>query len=264
MTTGYQTIELDVDDSGIAALTLARPEKHNALNALMIAELTEAAGRIATDEAIRAVVLGSRGLTFCAGGDLQWMHDQAARDRPGKMEGALELSRMLQALDELPKPLIGRVQGNAFGGGVGMISVCDIVVAANLCQFALTETRLGLIPATIGPYVVRRIGEGAARRLLLSGERFSAETAREIGLLSVVCPPEDLDRRIAGQAAAFLECAPGAVAATKRLVRQLARQEFTDPVGQTAGLLADRWESAEGRTGIEAFLARRPMPWTKG
>lgn len=263
MTASYQTIELDTDERGIATLTLARPEKHNAINALMITELKDAAARIAADDAIRAVIFGSQGLTFCAGGDLQWMRDQAARDRAGKMEGALELSHMLRALDELPKPLIGKVQGNVLGGGVGMISVCDIVVAADVCQFALTETRLGLIPATIGPYVVRRIGEGAARRFLLSGQRFSAGTAREIGLLSMVCPAGELDRQVADQAASFLDCAPGAVGATKRLIRQLARQELADPVTDTAGLLADRWESAEGRAGIEAFLARQPMPWAK-
>lgn len=263
MTTSYRTIELFCDRQGVATLMLNRPEKHNALNADMIAELTEAAARIAADDKIRVVVLGSQGLTFCAGGDLLWMRDQAARDRAGKMEGALDLSRMLRALDELPKPLIGRVLGNAFGGGVGLMSVCDIVVAVEPCQFALTETRLGLIPATIGPYVVRRIGEGAARRLLLNGIRFSAAEAGRIGLVSVICPLDDLDRQVAEQAATFLDCAPGAVAATKRLVRQLARQELADPLSDTASLLADRWESLEGQAGIEAFLQRQPMPWSR-
>jgi methylglutaconyl-CoA hydratase len=168
---------------------------------------------------------------------------------------------MLKALDDLPKPLIGRVQGNAFGGGIGLMAVCDIVIAAESAWFALTETRLGLIPATIGPYVVRRIGEGHARRLILNARRFDAATAREIGLVSVVRTAGELDTAVEQEVSAFLDCAPGAVASAKSLVQNLARQAIEDPIGYSTGLLADRWESAEGRDGIDAFLYRRPMPW---
>jgi methylglutaconyl-CoA hydratase len=257
----YDTLTLERDARGVLTLTLDRPEKHNAMNAQMIADLTDAAGKLAADEAVRVVVLASSGPTFCAGGDLQWMRDQAMRDRAGKIEGATELALMLKALDDLPKPLIGRVQGNAFGGGIGLMSVCDIVVAAEGAQFALTETKLGLIPATIGPYVVRRIGEGHARRLFLNARRFDAATAHEIGLVSIVRPVGELDEAVEEEVSAFLDCAPGAVASAKSLVQNLARQTIGDPVAYSAGLLADRWESAEGHAGIDAFLNRRPMPW---
>lgn len=258
---GYQTITLERDAGGVVILSLGRPGKHNAMNAAMIAELAAAAADLEADRDVRAVVLAASGRTFCAGGDLSWMRDQSVRDRDGKIDGALELARMLKALDELPMPLVGRVQGNAFGGGVGLVSVCDIVVAVEDAQFALTETRLGLIPATIGPYVVRRIGEGASRRHLLSGRRFDAGEAHRIGLVSTVSTVGDLDRTVGEEISAILECAPGAVADAKRLIRQLARGEVVGPLDHTANLLADRWESEEGRSGIDAFLGRRPMPW---
>lgn len=259
----YETLTLETDTRGIATLTLNRPDKHNAMNAAMIAELADAAKRLAGEASVRAVVLAAAGPTFCAGGDLGWMRDQAAKDRQVKIDGATELALMLKALDELPKLLIGRVQGNAFGGGVGLISVCDIVVAVEDAQFALTETRLGLIPATIGPYVVRRIGEGHARRLFLNSRRFDAVAARDIGLVSAVCAADQLDAITEAEAAAFLDCAPGAVASAKGLVQNLARYAVDDPVGYSIGLLADRWESEEGKAGIDAFLNRQPMPWAK-
>lgn len=258
---GYRTLTLETDVRGVAALTLNRLEKHNAMNAEMIDELADAAARLAADQAVRVVALASAGPTFCAGGDLSWMRDQAEKDRQGKIAGATALALMLKALDELPKPLVARVQGNAFGGGIGLMAVCDIVVAAEDAQFALTETRLGLIPATIGPYVVRRIGEGHARRLFLNARRFDAVMAREIGLVSVVRSAGELDAAVEEEVAAFLECAPGAVADAKRLVQALARRASDDPVAYSIGLLADRWESDEGKAGIDAFLNRRPMPW---
>ncbi|WP_117193010.1 crotonase/enoyl-CoA hydratase family protein [Rhizobium terrae] len=256
-----ETLTLGTDTRGVATLTLNRPDKHNAMNAAMIAELAGMAGRLAADDAVRVVVLAAAGPTFCAGGDLSWMRDQAAKVRQGKIEGATELAGMLKALDELPKPLIGRVQGNAFGGGIGLMSVCDIVVAAEGAEFGLTETRLGLIPATIGPYVVRRIGEGHARRLFLNARRFDALTAHEIGLVSVACPVGQLDAAVDVEVSALLDCAPGAVASAKSLVCTLAREAIDDPVSYSIGLLADRWESDEGKAGIDAFLNRQPMPW---
>jgi len=260
---GYKTLALETDTRGVARLTLDRAEKHNAMNAEMIDELAAAAERLAADESVRVVVLAAAGPTFCAGGDLNWMRDQAAKNRQGKIEGATALALMLKALDDLPKPLIGRVQGNAFGGGIGLMSVCDIVIAAGGTEFALTETRLGLVPATIGPYVIRRVGEGHARRLLLNARRFDAQTACEVGLVSMVRPAEELDAAVEKEIAACLDCAPGAVADAKNLVRNVARGAIDDPVGYSTSLLADRWESGEGKAGIEAFLNRRPMPWAK-
>ncbi len=260
----YQTLRLETDARGVATLTLNRPEKHNAMNAAMISELAGAANMLSADAAVRVVVLAAAGPSFCAGGDLSWMRDQADKDRQGRIDGATELAMMLKALDDLPKPLIGRVEGMALGGGIGLMSVCDIVVAVEGAEFALTETRLGLIPATIGPYVVRRIGEGNARRLFLNARRFDAATARTIGLVSVLCPRDGVDDAVETEVSAALDCAPGAVAGAKELVRTLARNGCEDPVSHSIRLLADRWESEEAKAGIEAFLGRKPMPWGKG
>ncbi|MEY8841991.1 enoyl-CoA hydratase-related protein, partial [Cribrihabitans sp. XS_ASV171] len=154
----YDTLDLTVDDRGVARLVLNRAEKHNALSAQMIADLTAAAGRLGADDAVRVVVLTGAGKSFCAGGDLAWMQQQMAADPETRFTEARKLAEMLQALNTLPKPLIGAVQGNAFGGGVGMASVCDVAIGVDTLKMGLTETRLGLIPATIGPYVVARMG----------------------------------------------------------------------------------------------------------
>lgn len=259
--TGYDTIRLDVDGRGIARLTLARPEKHNALNEQMMREITHACGELAHDQSVRVVILAAEGQSFCAGGDLSWMKEQAAKDRAGKIEGAGVLANMLKVLDELPKPVIARVQGNAFGGGIGMMAVADIVVAAEGVALALTETRLGLIAATIGPYVIARIGEGWSRRMLLSARRFTPEEGLNMSLVSRIAPPSGLDEAVMDEAEAFLACAPGAVAHAKAYIRSLARGNLADPVAFSAQALADRWESEETRAGIAAFLSRQPMPW---
>ena len=167
--TEFQTIRIDVDDDRIASLTLARPDQHNAFNRQMIDELTAAAAELAGDDTLRAVVLSAEGKSFCAGGDLRWMQAQALADRHGKMAEARALAHMLLALNDLPMPLIARVQGNAFGGGIGLMAVSDIVIADAAAGFALTETRLGLIPATIGPFVMRRLGQAGTRQTFITG-----------------------------------------------------------------------------------------------
>jgi methylglutaconyl-CoA hydratase len=191
----------------------------------MIAELTEAPERLARDPAVRVVVLTGAGASFCAGGDLDWMRAQMAADAATRAEGATALARMLAALDTLPKPLIGRVQGQAFGGGVGMMSVCDVVVGVDSATFGLTETRLGLIPATIGPYVIARIGAAMARRVFFSGRRFGAGEAVRLGLLARAVPAEELDEAVEAEVAPYLACAPGAVAEGKALVRRLGPRD---------------------------------------
>lgn len=252
----FETILFDTDARGIATLTFNRPDKHHALSEPMMREITAACDAVEADPALRALVLRAEGKSFCAGGDLGWMREQAALDRAGKMEGAGVLARMLRRLDELPVPVIARVQGHAFGGGIGMMAVADIVIAATAATFALTETRLGLIPATIGPYVVRRIGEGHARRIFLNGRRFGTEEALRMGLVSRVVPPEGLDAAIEDEIAALVDCAPGAVAHAKRLVRMLARGETDDPIGASMEALADRWESDEATGRIARFLGQ--------
>lgn len=257
----FQTIRLECDARGVATLTLARPDKHNALDAAMIGELAEVASRIAADPAIRAVVLTGAGESFCAGGDLGWMRAQMAADRATRIGEALSLARMLEALDELPKPLIARVNGQAYGGGIGMISVCDAAVAATGAKFGLTEVRLGLIPATISPYVVARLTPPRAREVFFSGRIFDAAEALRVGLVTRAVAPGDLDAAVEAEVAPYLAAAPGAVAAAKALVRR-----FAPPIGEaelqaTATALADQWETPEAVEGIAAFFDRRPPAW---
>lgn len=251
----YQTIRVAIDLDGVATLTLNRPEKHHAMNAAMIAELTDAAASLGADAGVRAVVLASTGPSFCAGGDLDWMRQQQAADRAGKIAEATRLAAMLAALNALPKPLIARVQGNAYGGGVGLIAVADIAVAADGVKLALTETRLGLIPATIGPFVVARMGQGFARQAFFSGAPITTDLALRSGLLTETCPAADLDARVRQHADAVLKTAPGAVAAAKALCLGLGGDEATD-IKTSIAALADRWESVEAQQRIRAFLGR--------
>ncbi len=251
------TILVATDADGIATVTLNRPDKHHAMNAGMIAELTEAAATLGADARVRAVVIAATGPSFCAGGDLEWMRAQQAADRAGKIAEAGRLSAMLAALDALPKPLIARVQGNAFGGGVGLVAVSDIAIAAEGVRLALTETRLGLIPATIGPFVVRRMSQGFARQVFFSGNAIPLDFALRAGLLHEVCPAGDLDARVRRQTDAVLKAAPGAVAAGKALCLSLGRDQEAD-VARSIAALADRWESDEAQERIRAFLGPEP------
>jgi len=257
----YETIEIECDARGVATLWLAREDKHNALSARMIAELTEAAQALGADDAVRVVVLAARGRSFCAGGDLGWMQDQMAADADTRGREAAKLALMLQALNTLPKPLIGRVQGNAFGGGVGMASVCDIAIGADSVLMALTETRLGLIPATIGPYVCARMGEARARRVFMSGRRFDAAEAVDLGLLARAVPAADLDAAIAAEIAPYLDCAPQAVARAKALLRRLGPVIDEATIAHTIAELTACWEGDEAPEGIGAFFAKRKPRW---
>ncbi len=257
----YETIIVETDRRGVAKITLNRPQVHNAINGQMIAELTRATTELAGNDLVRVVILAARGKSFCAGGDLSWMREQADKDRAGKLAESKALAHMLAALDSLPKPLIGRVQGPAFGGGVGMMAVCDIVIAASEARFALSETRLGLIPATIGPFVVRRMGQGFARAVLVSAKGFDAQFALRASLVTHICPANDLDQMVEKEVLAALGCAPGAMAAAKSLCRKLAGVDPAEFADETANALADRWESAEAQAGIKAFFNRTPAPW---
>lgn len=256
-----ETIRIDTDARGIATLWLTRADKHNALSAQMIAELTSAAGMLGGDPAVRAVVLAAEGKSFCAGGDLAWMQEQMAADAATRRSGAQALAGMLNALNELPKPVIGRIHGNAFGGGVGMMSVCDVAVGARGAKFGLTETRLGLIPATIGPYVLARMGEDKARRVFMSARIFDAAEAQALNLLAYVVDPEDLDAAIEDEVAPYLSTAPGAVAAAKRLARALGPRIDQETIDMTIDALISVWENDEAPEGIGAFFGKRKPRW---
>lgn len=258
------TIRIERTSRGVARLTLARAEKHNALNIEMIRSLGVAAETLGEDASIRAVVLAGDGASFCAGADLGWMREQAVKDKPARLAEAMELAGMLQALDRLPKLLIARVQGPAYGGGVGLLAVCDIVIAADTAKFALTETRLGLIPATIGPFIVRRLGEGGARRVMLNAKTMDAREALAAGLVSVVVAPGELDAAVDAEVTAALACAPGAIADAKALCQQLARNPAADQRGWSAEQLARRWETAEAQEGLASFFEQAPPSWRSG
>lgn len=258
----YHTITVDCDDRGVARLTLDRAEKHNALSGEMIGELTEAAGRLGADPSVRVVVLAGAGESFCAGGDLGWMKAQMAADGATRAREATKLAMMLQTLNTCPKPVIGRVQGNAFGGGIGMMAVCDVAIGADHARFGLTETRLGLIPATIGPYVLARMGEAMARRVFMSARLFGAEEATTLGLLARAVPAADLDAAVEAEVAPYLACAPGAVAEAKALARRLGPAIDEAVIAETIDALVRRWESPEAAEGISAFFGRRKPAWS--
>lgn len=257
----FQTITVDVDGRGVATLTLAREEKHNALSAQMLAELTQAAADLAADDAVRVVILAAAGRTFCAGGDLGWMQEQMGMDAATRAQEAGKLATMLGALNRLPKPLIGRLHGNAFGGGVGMAAVCDVAIGVDSIKMALTETKLGIIPATIGPYVIARMGEGRARRVFMSGRVFEAAEAVELGLLARAVPEADLDAAVEREVLPYLACAPGAVAAAKKLAQDLGGAATKEAVAMSIAALAARWETAEAAEGIGAFFEKRKAAW---
>jgi methylglutaconyl-CoA hydratase len=259
----FETVTIETDARGVASLTLNRAEKHNAMSAQMIAELTRAAAMLAADDAVRVVVLTGAGKTFCAGGDLAWMQAQMAADGQTRFAEARKLAEMLQALNTLPKPLIGAVQGNAFGGGVGMASVCDVAIGADHLKMGLTETRLGIIPATIGPYVVARMGEARARRVFMSARLFGAAEAVDLGLLARCVPAAELAEAVEAEVAPYLSCAPGAVASAKQLVRDLGPRIDDAAIDMTIGALVARWETDEAAEGIGAFFDKRKAAWMR-
>ncbi len=259
----WETLKLETDPRGVATLTLSRPEKHNALSAVMIGELRDAAEALAGDDAVRVVVLTGAGASFCAGGDLGWMRAQFDADRATRIAEATRLAETLGALDALPKPLIARVNGQAYGGGLGLISVCDVAVGVEGARFGFTETRLGLIPATISPYCLARIGAGAARRVFMSARLFDAAEAAALGLLARVVAPEALDVAVENEVAPYLSAASGAVARAKRLARRLGPRIDPALVAETAEALADAWEDPEAREGVTAFFEKRKPAWTR-
>ena len=257
----FEQIRIETDPRGVATLWLARPDKHNALSQQMMTELTDAAARLGRDPEVRVVVLAGEGASFCAGGDLAWMKAQIGADAGTRRQGARLLAGMLSALNTLPKPLIGRVHGNAFGGGVGMMSVCDIAIASLEAKFGLTEVKLGIIPATIGPYVVARMGEAKARRVFFSGRIFSAEEAVTLVIAARAVPTSELDAAVEAEIAPFLMGAPGAIAAAKAQCRWLGTRIEAEQIEDSIDRLVQVWEAPEAPEGIAAFFDKRKPGW---
>lgn len=241
----------------IMRITLNRPEVHNAFNETLIAELMEVFESLREDEATRVVVLQSAGKSFCAGADLNWMGKMVNYSFAENLEDARALSRMFEAIDHCPKPVIGRVHGAAMGGGAGLVAVCDVAVATPDALFAFSEVKLGLIPAVITPYVLRKIGYGHARALFITGERFNAETALRIGLVQRVVPTEQLDAEVDAVVQSLLQNGSSAMAAAKMLLHAALILPADELRSLTIARIAELRVSEEGQEGIRAFLEKR-------
>jgi methylglutaconyl-CoA hydratase len=249
----------------VVRVTLNRPEVRNAFNEELIARLTEWALSVGADGPARVAVLAGSGKAFCAGADLTWMSKMVAYTRDENVGDARAMAAMFDALDRLPIPLIGRVHGAALGGGVGLAAVCDIVVAAQDTIFGFTEVKLGIMPAVISPYALAKIGRSAARELFLTGARFTAGRAREIGLVHAVGEDAELDRMVGKYVNDLLTSAPQAVAAAKALIAEVAAApDRATATALTAGAIADRRVSPEGQDGMRAFLDKRSPSWLSG
>ena len=246
----------------VAVVWLAREKVRNAFNETLIAELTSAFARLGADAGVRAIVLAARGPAFCAGADLDWMRRMAGYSFDENRADARALADMLRALHECPKPTIARVHGDAYAGGMGLVAACDIAVAASTANFCLSETKLGLIPATISPYVIRAMGEQAARRYALTAERFDAAEALRLGFVHALAPADGLDARIEEVLAALIQTSDAAVSAAKRLVREVAGRPVDDALAaDTAERIAAIRASDDGREGVRAFLDKRKPRW---
>jgi len=257
-------LTLSKDERGVAMLTLNRAEVHNAFNAELIAELAECFDRLAED-GTRALILTGAGHSFSAGADLHWMRAMAAGSEADNMADARALAAMLRKLDHLPCPTIARVNGHAFGGGVGLITCCDLAVAMETATFGLTEVRLGLAPATIAPFVINKISTGPARRYMLTGERFDAATSKSIGLLDQVCAAGTIDDAVETLLNQLLTGGPRALGHVKELIRLVAGHAGpADELDRkTSELIATLRVSREGQEGLNAFLEKRKPGWVK-
>ena len=242
-------------------LTLNRADVRNAFNEQVIRELTEWADAIAQDDEVRVVVLGGAGKTFCAGADLTWMASMASYTHEENVRDASAMARMYAAVDRLPLPLIGRIHGAALGGGAGLVAVCDVVVAEEGSVFGFTEVKVGILPSVISPYVLTKIGLSATRELFLTGMRFDAARAKEIGLVHSVVGADRLDARIYEYVQEFLSAAPEAIATAKELLRKVWGRPVTDTIGLTADTIAARRTTPEAQEGMHAFLQKRKATW---
>jgi methylglutaconyl-CoA hydratase len=256
------TLEILRPTPHTAQVWLNRPDVRNAFNDGVIAELTQAFGELGADPQLRCITLGGRGKAFCAGADLNWMKAMAGYDWDANRADAQALADMLHALYSCPVPVVGRIHGDCYAGGVGLAAVCDVLVAAQGVQFCLSEARLGLLPATIGPYVLKALGEQASRRYFITAERFSAEEAHRLGFVHECVPLEELDARIQALVQTLVNNGPAAVKACKQLVKDVAGRPISTEVrADTARRIADIRVSDEGKAGIRSFLDKTTPPW---
>jgi methylglutaconyl-CoA hydratase len=257
-----ESIQMAVAD-GIARVTLARPEVRNAFNAELIDQLGGIFTRITAADDVRAVVLAGEGKVFCGGADINWMRASMDLSFDANVGDAERMSDMFRAIDNCPKPVIGRIHGAALGGGAGLVAVCDIAIVSDDAIFGFTEVKLGIIPAVIAPFVLAKIGTSHARALFLTGERFDAQHAQTIGLVHQVVPIGDLDAAVEGCLAELHTAGPGAIAAAKLLLRRVLDNSYDDSRAVTTKAIAKQRVSPEGQEGLRAFLERRPAKFTE-
>lgn len=258
----YKTILFEFKDR-VAWVSFNRPEIHNAFNDTMIQEFLDVFDKILKDKNIRVVVLTGKGKSFCAGADLNWMRRVKDYTYEENFKESLNLAELFYKIYSIPKPVIGRINGAAIGGGTGFVAVSDIAIASMSAKFSFSEVRIGVVPACISPYVVRKIGEGRARELFLTGERISAEKALKSGLVNGIAEPEDLDKRIEEILENMLKCGPNALATCKELLRNVPGMGFESVKKYTAEVIAKLRLSEEGQEGMSAFLEKRPPKWVE-
>ncbi|MDQ1830970.1 enoyl-CoA hydratase/isomerase family protein [Massilia scottii] len=257
----YQTLAVSIADR-VATVTLNRPDVRNAFNEITIAELSLAFDELGRSDELRAIVLDANGPAFCAGADLNWMKKMAGYSHAENSEDAAKLADMLRAIYLCPKPVVAKIQGDCYAGGMGLVAACDIAVTVNSASFCLSEVKLGLIPATISPYVIRAMGENAARRYFLTAEKFSAQEAHRIGFVHDVVPADALDAHVAAIVNALVTSSPNAVREAKVLVREITGKSVDAAmVVDTAERIANVRASDEGREGVASFLEKRKPSW---
>jgi len=255
-------LELRRPSAHVAEVWLNRPDVRNAFNDELIAALTETFRQLSADSDLRVVLLGGRGKAFCAGADLNWMRAMSGYSWEQNQADAQKLADMLWTLDQCPVPVVGRVHGDCYAGGMGLAAICDVLVASDNVTFCLSEARLGLLPATISPYVMRGLGHQASRRFMVTAERFSASQAHALGFVHELCTADALDATVAGLVATLAANGPAAARACKLLVRDVAASPIDEALrAETARRIADVRASDEGREGLQSFLGKRPPAW---
>jgi methylglutaconyl-CoA hydratase len=256
----YDTITFKTDDR-IARVTFCRPEIHNAFNSTMISEMTDVFGEIEKDKGIRVVLLTGEGKSFCAGADLNWMRGVIKQTFDQNLAESNALAELFNKIYRCRRPVIGRINGAAIGGGTGFVAVCDMAIAARSAKFSFSEVKIGVVPACIGPYVVKKMGEGKARELFITGERMNAERAHEVGLVNKVVDDDQLDDAVDALVKTLLSSGPEAVAMAKKLVREVPGMTPAQFKPYTAEMIAKLRVSDEGQEGMDAFLNKRKPNW---
>jgi len=257
----YETIEIQKAEN-IATIFLNRPDVHNAMNEKLMKELTTCFHELGKDNTVRTIILTGKGKSFCAGADLNWMKSMAKYSKEENIKDSRLLLNLYEAIYNCPKPVIGRVNGHAFGGGIGLFAVCDITIAVPDCKFAFTEVKLGIIPAVISNYIIRKIGLSNMRRLFITGERFNSEYAKEIGLIDYVIPTEELDSKIQFYIDLLKSSGPNAIIEVKKLIDSCEKMDRSKYKDHTVEKISELRVSKEGQEGINAFLEKRKTKWS--